>query len=230
MRKRNWSLFAVLAALAALAALSVGSAGSAVAASASASGASASGGEQAVAARRRGRRGPRGRRGRRGARGVAGATGAPGPQGPPGQSSTTPTGGGWTKIFYAVNGVGPTVTLIDANGLNFQTSCSGNDMTPEFRTSFDNSVIRGMSIEDDGGGDDEEYDSNDDFDIGEAFSETGANNTRGDGFEDDEILHDIIFANPVGTLVKVNVTMHADSANALFNSTDCAIFGGYFAA
>jgi len=103
-------------------------------------------------------------------------------------------------------------------------------MTPEYRTSFDNSVIRDMEVEESAGGDDSDYNSNDDFDIGEAFDESGTSNTRGGGIQDDEVIHDTIFANPVGTLVKINVTMHSDGANNLFNSTDCGVFGGYFAA
>lgn len=216
MRKRNWTLFAVLAALAALAALSVGSAGSAVAAGASASAASASGGEQATAARRRGRRGPRGRRGRRGASGPAGPAGPagpPGPQGPPGTSGGGGGGGtssGLTKIFYAVNGVGASQTLIDAGGLNFQNSCSGNTQNPEFRTSFDNSAIRDTT--------NAGYNENDDFDVGDTYT-----------ISQDDVIVDVKYANVVGNVVVANLALE-EGTNAVFVSVDCAVWGNYFVA
>jgi hypothetical protein len=223
MRKRNWSLFAALVALAALAALSIGSAGSAVAASASASAAGAAGGEKATAARRRGRRGPRGRRGRRGRRGPAGPAGAPGPQGPAGTVSNGGTvSGGGTKIFFAVNGVGPTQTLIDVNNLNLQNSCDGSVQQPEFRTSLDNATIRHMGVDDDGTDDDEFYDEDDDFDIGEAYNEANA-----DLPEDDAVI-DLLYGNIIGQLVKVNYTVEED-ANDVFVSTDCLLIGVYWA-
>ena len=222
MRKRNWTLFAVLAALAALAALSIGGAGGAVAAGASASGASASGGEKATAARRRGRRGPRGRRGRRGPAGPAGATGAPGPQGPPGTSSGPGgTSGGVTKIFYAVNGVGPTQTLIDANNLVFQNSCDGADQDPEFRTQTDNAYIKSSEIQ---GNNASDTDENSDFDIGDAEV---FGNGAGQQDDDDALQHHM-YGNVNGAMVQVHDAVE-DGANEVFASTDCLLFGSYSA-
>jgi hypothetical protein len=221
MRKRNWTLFAVLAALAALAALSIGGAGSATAAAgAAASGASASGGEKATAARRRGRRGPRGRRGRRGPRGATGPGGAPGPQGPPGTVSG-PGGavsGGWTKIFFAANGIAASTTLFEINNFVFASDCQPGDHQPEFRTLTDNAVGRAISITQPTS---EEFNEQLDFDIGDVFDE-------GDGLDDDNVIWDVILANTIGQMVKVNVMLD-DTADNLFNSTDCAIIGGYLA-
>ena len=140
MRKRNWTLFAVLAALAALTALSIGSAGSAVAAGASASGAGASG-EDAVAARRRGRRGPRGRRGRRGpagANGSNGAQGAPGPAGPPG--GTTAGGGNVQKIRYVANFGTSLSTIYQGTGVALQADCGTAFISVTARSTVDNGV------------------------------------------------------------------------------------------
>jgi hypothetical protein len=217
VRKRSWTLFALLVALAALAALSIGSAGSAVAASA-ASAANASG-EKAQAARRRGRRGPRGRRGRRGATGPSGATGPggpPGPQGPPGTTGTpTGTSGSLGKIFYAVNGVGPTQTLIDVNNLNVQNSCSGTVQNPEARTTVDNSIIHFSAI---AAGPAPAYFENDDFDIGDTFGIVGA---------DDAEFH-ATYANPIGQIVTFE-GMAEQGANSSLNSVDCLIVGTFAA-
>ena len=134
MRKRNWTLFALLAVLAAIAAMSIGGAGSAVAASASASGASASG-EEAVASQRRlarrirriaarvarrvarrfAGRGPRGPRGPAGPQGAQGPQGVPGPAGPSGGGGGT--GAGSAVIYRSGVNAGATVIYQDAAAL-----------------------------------------------------------------------------------------------------------------
>jgi hypothetical protein len=80
-------------------------------------------------------------------------------------------------------------------------------------------MIRATSISDPG--DVEEYNEEDDFDIGDNFDE-------GDGLDDDDVIWDVIYANTVGQMVKVNVTLSNDS-DELFNSTDCALIGAYTA-
>ena len=240
MRKRNWTLFAVLAVLAALAAMSIGGAGSAVAASASASGATASGEEAVASQRRLGRRIRRiasrvaarvarrvaRRVGGRGPRGPAGPAGPPGPQGPPGTVSNGGTvSGGWSKIFFAANGVAPTTTLIDVNNLNFQTDCTGNDHDPEFRTLVDNAGIKMGQIYDPNT---VEYNANRTFSTGETFDEDGTDNTEGDGFEDDDANSNAIYANSLGQIVEIKIWM-VDDENSMFNTVDCFIGGGYVA-
>ena len=141
------------------------------------------------------------------------------------------TSGGWTKIFFAANGVVPSTTLINVNNLNFQDSCDGTDHDPEFRNDFDNSMIRAIEI---------------DYDTAPAtvtrsttrttISTSARRSTRttptattpGTG-STTTILMDVIYANTVGTMVKLNVTLSDDADDELFNSTDCAMIGAYVA-
>ena len=150
MRKRNWSLFAVLAVLAALAAMSIGGAGSAVAASASASGATASG-EEAVASQGLARRIRRiaarvarrvaQRVSRRGARGPAGPPGAPGsigPAGPPGPPGG-PGAGGTQRLRYVANLGTGLATIFTGDGVAIQADCSaGGFLQLTARSTADN--------------------------------------------------------------------------------------------
>jgi hypothetical protein len=126
--------------------------------------------------------------------------------------------GGWTKIFFAANGVAATTTLIDVNNLVMQSDCSAADHEPEFRTTINNSVIRATEIT---STDTPDYSSEDDLDIGEVFDEA-------DGLTDDQSIWDVVYGNTVGQMVKVNVTVD-DGTDNLFNSTDCAVIGGYLA-
>jgi hypothetical protein len=162
MRKRNWTLFAVLAALAALTALSIGGAGSAVAASASAAGASASGGEQATAARRRGRRGPRGRRGRRGRTGAQGPQGPPGPIGPPGGGGQN-VGGGTAVIYRSGQNAAATVIYTDSI-LLVSAACPGGSNDALAQATSDDNIINGQVF---GSGSNQTDFEDDNFDTGD---------------------------------------------------------------
>jgi hypothetical protein len=230
MRRRYKTTFALVVALAALAALSIGSSGGAALAASSASAAQAGGQKAAIAQNRRARRlrrlaariarrvARRVARRQQGPRGPQGPAGPPGPQGPQG-ATQTPQGvsGGNTKVFYAVNGVGPTQTLIDANNFNLQNSCDGSSQQIEARTSLDNAMVRY-------GGHIPETNAvisgnSDDFDIGDTFTFANA---------DDDALFDLQYANIIGQLVSGTFSTEED-ANDIFVSTDCMLVGEYTA-
>ena len=230
MRKRNWTLFAVLAALAALAALSIGSAGSAAAAGASASGASASGGEQATAARRRGRRGPRGRRGRRGrrARPVLRARRVPlapalarvaRPAAAGRRSSTPPTESARSTTLIAVNDLNfdrPTATAPATSRPSSGPLRQLDDPADEYlrRRAHDDRVQ-----------------------LERRFRHRGRRSTRpapatpaAAGSTRTRRSWTSSTRNPVGTAGEGEHDASHDGTDELFNSTDCAVIGGYFAA
>jgi len=116
-------------------------------------------------------------------------------------------------VFYAVNGVGATQTLIDVNNLTLQNSCNGSDQTPEFRNTIDNSQLdyQGTTT----------FIQNDDFDIGDTFGEGG-------GLADDEEAWTAFYSNPVGQEVVAHLDAE-DGANEVFVSVDCALTGYYVA-
>ena len=117
-------------------------------------------------------------------------------------------------MFYAVNGVGATQTLIDVNNMTLQNACDGAaDQDIEFRTSIENTRIAYT--------DDDEFLENADFDAGDTFSE-------GDGIDDADSIFTVMYANTVGRLVQTTL-MVEDGPNSSLVSVDCLAVGTYSA-